>query len=208
MISSATIGPNSGRTTLRHERRYLAIVVSEYGFPLPRRRPIVPASTPSIHSSPRLSSVAPGWDRPASNSAASSESASQVRTSARFSVALPHIGLPVVGCRGARDRTDCSGSAGRPPHTRDNSAHARRRYWRLGPTEAQGHPAPNHTGVGWTQMSRRRQVSGGSLRSGACEVVLLVWRSRAPPNRGRLGRCRRRDSNPRHADYDSAALTD
>jgi hypothetical protein len=65
----------------------------------------------------------------------------------------------------------------------------------------------------WTHVDtnvRSRAVRSGSLRPvhRLLRGVKVALPSRNPAEAGLRDQCRRRDSNPRHADYDSAALTD
>src|SRR3954451_17630104 len=83
----------------------LAIVVSEYGLPRPRRRPMRPRSTPSSQSSP---SEPKGGPRPASSarwSAPLDTEPSQTRTSPRSFIVLLQVGFPDTGSR-RRPRQD------------------------------------------------------------------------------------------------------
>ena len=97
--SPAKRSPNSGRTLYSQRRRMLAIVVSEYGLPVPRRRPIRPRSTPSSHSSPSAPNVGPRAASSARWSAPLAAAASQTSTSPRSLVVLLQTGLPVTGSR-------------------------------------------------------------------------------------------------------------
>jgi hypothetical protein len=54
-------------------------------------------------------------------------------------------------------------------------------------------------------VSSRRWLTGWRERQDAIAIILKAAK-REGLSASR--RCRRRDSNPRHADYDSAALTD
>ncbi len=122
----------------------------------------------------------------------------------RWPLPLAHLEPPR-----SRARDLCVGLPADPPRPTSESdgrrrAPARRRGQarspghRRGSRGAFGAAIPRGRGLPFVALSDPRRPTAGTARK--------HWRS-AQTQRCRR-RCRRRDSNPRHADYDSAALTD
>ena len=211
--SPAKRSPNSGRTLFSHRRRMLAIVVSEYGLPRPLRRPIRPRSTPSSHSSPSEPRVGPRAASSARWSAPLRLEPSQTRTSPRSFLALLQAGLPVTGSRPRprhdglqRQRASGSVSAG-------HRASARRRSQGFGCSASSPSMPLADIAENWPPWGtqgdtnvRNRGLRWGSL--GSDPRTDSARNACTAAENGQRSGCRRRDSNPRHADYDSAALTD
>ena len=189
------------------------MVVSEYGLPRPRRRPMRPRSTPSSHSSPasRRSGLArrarPGGRRPWTPSPARRAP----RRGPSSSCSRP--ACPRQDRVAGLATTACSDTARRRPHGLGTTSSARRRRWASGCSAsspstpladiAENWPPGGHRG---TQMSETEGFAG--VRGGRRPDNDSARKACKTAENGQQQRCRRRDSNPRHADYDSAALTD
>jgi hypothetical protein len=134
---------------------------------------------------------------------------------------LLHSGLPVVGLRrlprydGSHLHRPRSKAAGQRLACRTKTpGPAELRRAPLRPARARHDasailvPGASYVGHKCTLRSgswRFVAVAGGFSRS-ACRTAKMALPSRNPAETGFRGQCRRRDSNPRHADYDPARL--
>ena len=188
-------------------------MVVVWGFPRPFRRPMRSATTPATHSSPMLARVRPDdaalrrWLLPFSPAA--SHASSSLRS---VVTGTCQSGLPVIGWRPS---TSPGGVAAAPGVVRlpCRAAQSLRALYagRLGlsPVRHGGHRSASWKLAsgdrGGTHPSAPRGVRRGAV--GVADRLTAVPRVLAL-QRGfrRRPRCRRRDSNPRHADYDSQAV--